>query len=399
MPASFVSKNVGGRSGSRVECCGHLSYGNSLPFVLGGKGIIVVGASESAILAPILTHDRQAAMTAALIQAGGESRRMRRTFGATHKSLLPVLGVSLLERNLCQLLAAGLDHLILVTAAAETEVQDYVATRGTALAKSRGARLECLVETEPLGTIGAAGKLASRDCPILVVYADNLTSLDFNAVLSEHVGSRAAMILAVHEHPFQIPFGEVVCRDGHITDYLEKSTRNISISSGIYVLGEAALAEIPNTGRCDSPQVVHRLLAKQSLVKEFRHNALWIDVNDVFRLTEADLLVAKNGAQLDQLSNSPAAERSMIVQMSGSALEYTVCEHTHSSTHRGISLAVFDEIDPASGEIVRWRVEWGAPPRELTEIQVSSLRTQFQSASAHVRRAIAHVLSQSGSRP
>lgn len=300
-------------------------------------------------------------MTTALIQAGGKSQRMRRTFGPVHKALVPILGVPILERNLCQLLAAGFRHVIIVTSQAEPEIGDYVAGRGTALASSRGATIECLVEPKPLGTIGAIRLLDAARCPILVTYSDNITALDMRALVAHHEEMSAAMTLATHEFPFRIPFGEVVSHEGRIVDYREKSVHPVWISSGTYVVGKVALESIAPGERIDSPQLVHRMLERNELVADYPHGALWIDVNDADRLAEVETLVAENPQRLEWLQ--PTADRHgwLLVRTRGGRVHVEVHSSEEPSADLGdpltITLAEFDEIDPQDGKIERFRVE------------------------------------------
>src|SRR5690349_10402680 len=115
-------------------------------------------------------------MNTAVIMAGGRSERMRASFGPQHKALVPVLGVSMLERNLCKLLSAGFCDIIVAVSSQEPEIEDYVNTRGLDLARIRGATIECFKERQPLGTIGVARKFGDRSEALLVINVDNLTT-------------------------------------------------------------------------------------------------------------------------------------------------------------------------------------------------------------------------------
>src|SRR5207237_5047165 len=96
---------------------------------------------------------------AALIMAGGRSERMRAGGTPQHKGLRAVLGVPLIERNLRALLWFGFDRLFVSISAREEELGAWIGGRGRALAESESATLEMLVETQPLGTIGAIASL------------------------------------------------------------------------------------------------------------------------------------------------------------------------------------------------------------------------------------------------
>jgi NDP-mannose synthase len=332
-------------------------------------------------------------MSTALIQAGGKSQRMRRDSGAAHKALLPVLGVPLLERNLCKLLATGFERIAVVTSPAEAQIVDYVATRGAALARSRGAQLECFAEEHPLGTIGAAAFRGAPDCPILVVYSDNLTSIDLRALVDRHEKAQAAITLATHDEPFQIPFGEVVCRDGRVIDYREKSVHPIRISSGLYVLGSEALDCIARGERVDSPQLVLRLLERGALIAEYLHSELWIDMNDALGLAQAERLIAQNHTRLDWLSNNSDRQGCLLVSTFEGQIYSALDERNEAnpSAADATILGSFDEIDPGDGRIVRWQVELCSekPESRSTVEWLSPLEAMSRGASRH-RRALAY---------
>src|SRR5436309_2220809 len=126
-------------------------------------------------------------MMQTLIMAGGRSERMRASFGPAHKSLVRVLGVPLIERNLVTLLAAGSRDITVAVSQAESDISTYVETRGRQLAAAVEARLELLRETMPLGTIGAAGIVELRAEALLIINVDNLTSLDLRGFVERHI--------------------------------------------------------------------------------------------------------------------------------------------------------------------------------------------------------------------
>jgi NDP-sugar pyrophosphorylase family protein len=81
-----------------------------------------------------------------MIMAGGRSERMRATLSPDHKSLVRVLGIPLLERNLCKLLAAGFRDIVVTMNASELAIERYVQARGLALATATNATIECFKE-------------------------------------------------------------------------------------------------------------------------------------------------------------------------------------------------------------------------------------------------------------
>jgi mannose-1-phosphate guanylyltransferase/phosphomannomutase len=231
--------------------------------------------------------------------AGGKSERMRSTLGPSHKALVPVLGVPLLEHNLCRLLSSSINDIVVAIRADEPELEDYVRTRGHSLASSVGASLECFVERQPLGTIGAAGAFSDRADALLIVNVDNLTAIDLNALRHQHRQSNAALTIAVHWEDFLIPFGEVSVSDGRILQYLEKPTRRIRISSGVYVLSPKACNLLSQHRRTDVPELFEALVRCGESVAAFEHAAPWIDVNDATAVGKAERLLLEHAEAFD----------------------------------------------------------------------------------------------------
>jgi NDP-mannose synthase len=239
-------------------------------------------------------------MTAAMIMAGGRSSRMRATNDSRHKALVPVLGVSMLERNLCALLESGFRDITIAFAADEPAIDAFVANRGKALADACGATVVPFREMSPLGTIGAVRMYAGRADSVLVVNVDNLTTLDLRALADAHAASSAAMTVATHDEPFAIPFGAVTVEDGEVVEYREKPTYPVRISSGTYVLGPRAIAAIRPDVPSGVPELVSTLIGNGESVAAFEHYAVWIDVNDAAGVARAETLIKDHAAEFDR---------------------------------------------------------------------------------------------------
>ena len=233
-------------------------------------------------------------MTNALIMAGGRSERMRASAGPLHKALVPVAGVPMIERNLSALLSQGFDRIVVAVSTAEPAIAQYLDGRGKALANACGASLRILWEVQPLGTIGAAREAIEDAGTLLVVNVDNLTSLGLQAFVRFHQRSRAALTVAAHQEPFQIPFGELELCDGRVEQYIEKPVKRIWISSGTYVLEREACLMMPAGRRTDAPQLISALLAAGKHVAAFRHEAAWIDVNQAASVERAEQLIGSH---------------------------------------------------------------------------------------------------------
>lgn len=211
------------------------------------------------------------------------------------KPLVPVRGVPLLERNLCQLLRHGLKDIVVAVPGDGGAVEKYAEERLVPLAFESGARVRVLVEETPLGNIGCAGMLQGEG-DVLTVYADNLTSLDLRDILTHHGESGAALTLAAHDEPFRLPYGRLDISGGRVVGYSEKPTLAVTVCSAIAVLGPAATALLPEGQPSGLVDLTVELLRRGLPVSAYRHQAPWVDVNDAADVRRAESLLEEHAA-------------------------------------------------------------------------------------------------------
>jgi NDP-sugar pyrophosphorylase family protein len=357
----------------------------------------------------------------AVLMAGGRSQRMRASRGALHKTLVEVLGVPLLERNVCYVLAAGFRDVVVLVSAAESQVIDFVQSRCATLARARGANLECVIEDVPRGTIGGLALLAPRTDSFFVMAADNLTSLDPSKLVNHHRVNAAAMTVATHQWSLRVPFGELALARGWVRSYAEKPVHSFQVSSALYVVGPEVAASIDPGSRCDTPELVARLLDEKRRVAAFAHDSSWVDVNDVVSHAEAEDLVRRRQVEFEQWRDEPdtkvyclaalAAGRCAVeVDDRGAGQETGSWSVPAASTAEGLAslharfpgatepraTVTFDDLDVFSGRVVRYHVYAcnvdGLPSDQsgFDWMPLSSglLRSQ---PSAPMKRVLAHV--------
>jgi mannose-1-phosphate guanylyltransferase/phosphomannomutase len=230
---------------------------------------------------------------------------MRATAGPDHKVLRPVLGVPLLERNLCRLLDCGFSEIAVAVSAQERPLQNYLTTRGRTLAKARHATLAPIAEQHPLGTIGVIHQLRHSSEPVVVINGDNLTNLDLRAVLGHHRRSGADMTVAVHREPFRVPLGEVSIIEGELVAYNEKPIHELVISSGAYVVEPTVAAMLGRGQRCDVPELVSLVIGAGGSVAAYSHDSLWMDVNDAADLRRCEALVRDHTDAFERWESEP----------------------------------------------------------------------------------------------
>ena len=229
----------------------------------------------------------------ALIMAGGQGSRMRQSGADRPKPLVEVAGVALIERNLQQLLKHGIRRIFVSVSADADAIRAFVETRLMDLAQCCGARLEILTETRALGNIGAIRLLPPEMQSTLVVYADNLSTLDLAAMARHHHDAGRPMTVATHAEPFRMPYGEVsLAADGGLLAYTEKPVRQVMVCSAFAVVSPEACRQVPEARAFGISELCRALIAAGPGVTGFAHQAPWIDVNDLGDVARAEDLVA-----------------------------------------------------------------------------------------------------------
>ena len=258
-----------------------------------------------------------------LIMAGGDGTRMAQSGIRVRKPLAPAVGVTLLERNLWMLARAGCREIAIATSARaaveEKSFTDDLAHR----AASIGLVVELLVEEQPLGNFGAVTQLSGRDKPVVVVFADNLTTLDLGELVRIHRHSNADLTLAAHNELFRMPYGELRVRPdapSQLLTYVEKPSYDILISSGIAVISDEALNLVPREIALGISTVSNILIDRGLSVHIHRHASPWVDANDSNGLRAAATLVQQERTILESWWSGPLKDEGILTLGSANGL-------------------------------------------------------------------------------
>ena len=208
----------------------------------------------------------------ALVLGGGKAERLGDAAQGLPKPLVPVAGFPLLGYTVARLVEGGVTRVIVACRAGDEEMFLQALT-------GLGADVEAVGEQEPLGRGGGLRLAATRrqeEGPVLALNGDEVLDVDFSALLSEHGASGASATLVVAQ--VRSPFGVVEVEDGGtITGFREAPLLEHWVNSGVYVLGEDALALLPEKG--DHEQSTFPQLAHERRLHAHRHEGVWLTVN------------------------------------------------------------------------------------------------------------------------
>jgi NDP-sugar pyrophosphorylase family protein len=208
----------------------------------------------------------------AIILAGGKAERLGDAAGGRPKALVPVAGRPLAAYAIAGLARAGVDR-VLVSCSAGQEGRFVQALDGA------GPEIVPVGEPEPLGRGGGlrfAAAARREEGDVFALNGDELLDLDFGALLARHVERSPAATITVVPLPSQ--FGVVdLDPDDLVEGFREAPRLPFWASCGVYVLGEEALARLPERG--DHERSTFPELAAEGRLRAFRHEGVWLTVN------------------------------------------------------------------------------------------------------------------------
>jgi NDP-sugar pyrophosphorylase family protein len=221
----------------------------------------------------------------ALVLAGGKAERLGDAAGGRPKPLVPVGGRPLAEYQVRRLVGAGVTRVIIGCRVGHEELFQEALS-------GLGAEIVAVGEPEPLGRGGGlrfAAAQRKEDGPVYALNGDELLDVDLNALLEAHRGYACAATVVVAQ--VNSPFGVVDLADGdQITGFMEAPKLPHWVNSGVYVLGEEALARLPERG--DHETSTFPELAAEGKLYAYRHEGRWLTVNTPKDLRRAEEFLA-----------------------------------------------------------------------------------------------------------
>lgn len=212
----------------------------------------------------------------ALILAGGKGARLLPYTAVMPKPLMPMGEMPILELLLRQLRYHGVTDVILAVNHLHHLIQSFF-TDGSKI----GLNITYRVEDKPLGTSGPiAANLADLPDHFIVTNGDLLTTLNFGAMMREHIERGASATIATHRRTIQADFGALtVDNDLVVKEYREKPSMHFEASMGLYVLSRVAVTPlIPADTFFDMPDLVRALIAASNKVISYVEDCEWIDI-------------------------------------------------------------------------------------------------------------------------
>jgi NDP-sugar pyrophosphorylase family protein len=153
--------------------------------------------------------------------------------------------------------------------------------------------LTYLHEQEPLDTAGALSLLPETPPgPVLVMNADQISSLPFARLVEHHVRGAWGITVASFEHEVPVPYGVLQLDGPAVTGIEEKPTLRMPCNAGIYVLDPTVLALVPAGTPYQMPTLISAAMAEGRAVGAFPIVERFIDIGTREELDKALLWFA-----------------------------------------------------------------------------------------------------------
>ena len=186
----------------------------------------------------------------AFILAGGLGTRLASVLPDCPKALAPVGGRPFLDILFDQLLALGIDRVVLLLGSRSAAILQFVEERTERRRGQPDVHVRTSIESSPLGT-GGAVKLASRfaDAPFFLLNGDTYLDFDAAELSAYHREKKALVTLAASAQQDTSRFGRLeVSADGFVVGFREKTASSEPglINGGVYLMEQAILSLIPD---------------------------------------------------------------------------------------------------------------------------------------------------------
>ena len=210
----------------------HSKLFNSVPSLI--KFLPIVDSNN--ILKYVLIEEYKSIHKSVLIMAGGFGKRLGNLTKNKPKPLLKIGKEIILESLLKKLEKANFKNIYISTFYLHEKFENFIKER----ANNYDINIKLLREDKPLGTAGSISLVPDTDKELLmVINADVVSDLDFEAIALLHAEKSNDITLAVAKYSYSLPFGLVTFdKNLKFKKIREKPVLDHHVLSGIYFLNK-----------------------------------------------------------------------------------------------------------------------------------------------------------------
>lgn len=176
-----------------------------------------------------------------VIMAGGKGTRLYPYTKILPKPLIPIGDIPIMERIIDRFCKFGVQDFWATVNYKKSMIRSYFAEN------EHSYHISYVEEDKPLGTAGSLRLIGERfDRPFVVTNCDILIDADYEDLYRYHVESGNELTIVTALKNIVVPYGVVhSSENGAIISLEEKPTLSYFVNTGMYILNESLLGEIP----------------------------------------------------------------------------------------------------------------------------------------------------------
>jgi len=265
-----------------------------------------------------------------VIVAGGLATRMLPITETIPKCLVDIDGKPLTQHQIEFFQKKGFTEVIFCIAHLADKVEEYFGD-----GKKFGVKIRYSQEPkELLGTAGAVGLIRNmvKDT-FIVYYGDNLTTMDFDELISFHKKEKSEFTVVMRDLPQDYKSTSIITLDekNNIKSFIEKPSeqdwekyRNQKkyINNGIYVVEPSVLKLIPKNKKYDfAKELIPDLMSKGRSVKGFVSNNFFREIGRVEKYEKFKDEIRKKGEVLEEAGKTSEKAKAVFLDRDGVIIE------------------------------------------------------------------------------
>lgn len=227
----------------------------------------------------------------AILMAGGKGERLRPLTLTTPKPLLEIDGMPIIDYNVRNLSRAGITDVTVTTRYLASQIIDHFSK------PVFGIDVKCVVEENPLGTIGAASLISRSDeGDTLVMNSDLLTTLSLEEMFLLHKTEKADVTIAAIPYSVSVPYAILATDGREVRSLEEKPTYSYYANAGIYIFSNRLLNSILPGTPTDAPELIEKAISEGGKIVFFPIDGTWIDIGSPADFRHAEELMRHHRA-------------------------------------------------------------------------------------------------------
>ena len=213
-----------------------------------------------------------------VINAGGRGTRLEPFTKVLPKPLIPVGELPIIEHIMQRFELFGCKRFYTIVNYKKQLIKAYFKE------SERKYNLTCIDESTPLGTAGGLSLLKDKiNETFFFVNCDTLLITNYSDILKEHKKNKSAITIVCANKKIDIPFGVIKTKNKkEFCSIKEKPTYSFLTNTGVYVVDEKVLKDIPDSTRIDMPELIEIEKKKGRKVNVYSiDESEWLDMGQI----------------------------------------------------------------------------------------------------------------------